>query len=163
MKNKGLAISLAAAIALTGATALPVAAQTVSGRVHFATPAATIGTNDAVAIQSAHSARDDYASAKAEYTAVKHGKGSKSAFKNVEKKFKAADKAFANAKKVIGKTFRDSVAAAKTVFLAENAVATSTEMKLAAKNKFSAAKSQAASDRAAALVSLGAAPAKPKK
>jgi hypothetical protein len=164
MKTTKIAIALATTLAFTGLATMPASALTVSHHVVVATPAATIGTDDAVAIETYKTDNASYVAAVADFrTAKQSGSGAKAALKNAEKKYKAALKSYGNAKKVIGKTFRDSVASAKAVFLTENAAATNAEQKLAAKNKFASAKSQAASNRAAALTSLGKGPAKLKK
>jgi hypothetical protein len=161
MKSSKIAIALAASLALSGLASLPASAISVSSHVHVVSPAATVGTNDSVAIDTYKTDNANLLVAVADYRAKKQsGKGAKGALKAVEKKFKVAVKSYGNAKKVIGKTFSDSVATAKATFKAESAAATTPEQKLAAKNKFAEAKSQAASNRAAALALLGAAPSK---
>lgn len=123
---------------------------------------AVVGSNDARAINTFKEAKAEYVIALNDYKAKRSDyKAAKVAYKVALTEYKAANRAYSEAKKVIGKTFRDAVASAKGILKTELSSATDAEQKLAAKNKFATAKAQAASNRASALMSLGTAPVKP--
>ena len=162
MKISKIAVAIAATLAISGMAAMPASAKPITSHAYSASPASVVGSDDSAAINAYKTAKANYRLAMADYRAKKNDfKAANAAYKVALQQFKASDKTYADAMKVIGKTFRDSIAGAKEVFKAENAAATTAEQKLAAKNKFGQAKAAAASNRAAALAELGFAPVKP--
>jgi hypothetical protein len=162
MKISKIAIAIATTLAISSMAVVPASAAPISGHTYSVSPAAAIGSEDSAAINAYKTAKANYRAAVADYRAKKNDfKAANAAYKTALQQFKASDKSYANAIKVIGKTFRDSVAAAKAAFKTEFAAATNAEQKLAAKNKYAQAKATAASNRAAALAALGFAPVKP--
>lgn len=125
-------------------------------------PTAKIAKKDKEAIAAFKVAMAEYKAAIQAYKEAKPTyKAQKEAYKQVMAEIKPTLAAYAQAKKVINQTFKASVAAAKTVYVAAISGEVSAEAKLAAKNIFQSAKSDAVAVRAEAIAALGIAPVKP--
>lgn len=142
--------------------ALPVVANAVEFTTSTIDPVSAVPKKDKTAINAYKLAKQDYLAALEIFKAAKSGyKAQKAAYKILMEEIKPALQAYSAAKKVIGQTFRSSVASARTIF--ENALAadSSVESQLAAKLAFKQAKITAAANRADAIAALGAKPVKP--
>jgi hypothetical protein len=151
------AVTLLTASLIAGTSVVSQAAPVSSTNL-----SAAVATTDAAAISAYKAAKAEYQAAMVAYKAAKADfKAQKAAYRAAMGDLKPALTAYAQAKKVIGQTFRTTINAAKATYQAAIAGVTDPEALLNAKAAFDAAKNAAASTRAAALAALGAAPVKP--
>jgi hypothetical protein len=156
------AIGITAALLLSGNTSAFAIDQVSNLTGIVVEPTAKIAKKDKVAIAAFKAAMAEYKEAIQAYKEAKPTyKAQKEAYKQVMAEIKPTLVAYAQAKKVINQTFKASVAAAKTVYVAAISGEISAEAKLAAKNIFQSAKSDAVAVRAEAIAALGIAPVKP--